>query len=53
MAQKITILPAAKRTWKALSSFGYDINSAIADIVDNSLSRGKASNVYVSFKYTK
>lgn len=53
MAHKITSLPAAKRTLNALRDIGYDINSAIADIVDNSLSRGKASNVYINFDYNK
>ncbi len=53
MAHKITSLPAAKRTLNALRDIGYDINSAIADIVDNSLSRGKASNVFINFEYSK
>ena len=53
MAHKITSLPAAKRTLNALRDIGYDINSAIADIVDNSLSRGKASNVFINFDFTK
>jgi hypothetical protein len=52
MAEKITSLPAAKRTWNALRDIGYDINSAVADIIDNSLSRGNANNVYIKFKYS-
>ena len=50
MAEKITSIPAAKRTINALSDIGYDLNSAIADIVDNSISRGRAKNIHIVFK---
>lgn len=50
MAEKIVSIPAAKRTINALKDIGYDLNSAVADIVDNSISRGKAKNIYIEFK---
>jgi hypothetical protein len=50
MAKTITSIPGAKRTFFALSDIGYDLNSAVADIVDNSISRGKAKNIYIDFK---
>lgn len=49
MADKITSIPGAKRTINALRDLGYDLNSAVADILDNSISRGKAKNVYIDF----
>jgi hypothetical protein len=49
MAEKITSIPGASRTVSALRDFGYDLDSAVADIVDNSISRGKALNVYIDF----
>jgi hypothetical protein len=50
MSEKIVSIPAAKRTINALKDMGYDLNSAVADIVDNSISRGKAKNIFVEFK---
>ena len=50
MAQKIISIPGAKRTTSALKDLGYDINSAVADILDNSISRGGARNVFIDFK---
>jgi len=47
MADKILSVPAAARTFHALRDLGYDLNSAIADIIDNSISRGKAKNIHV------
>ena len=49
MADKIESIPGAKRTIKALRDIGYDLYSAISDILDNSISRGKAKNIFVSF----
>ena len=37
MAEKITSIPGAKRTISALRDLGYDLNSAVADILDNSI----------------
>lgn len=41
--------PRATRTFKALSNIGYDFNSAIADIIDNSIDAG-ANNIYIDFQ---
>ena len=53
MAEKITSIPGAKRTINALRDLGYDLNSAVADILDNSISRGKAKNIYIDFNKDK
>lgn len=50
MSQKILSIPAAKRTINALKDIGYELNSAVADIVDNSISRGKAKNIFIEFR---
>jgi hypothetical protein len=50
MADRITSIPGAKRTFNALSDIGYDLNAAVADILDNSITRGKAKNIYIDFK---
>ena len=49
MAEKITSIPGAKRTINALRDLGYDLNSAVADLLDNSISRGNAKNIYIDF----
>ena len=49
MSQKIVSIPAAKRTINALKDIGYELNSAVSDIVDNSISRGKAKNIFIEF----
>ncbi len=49
MAEKVVSLPAAARTLHALRDLGYDMNSAVADVVDNSISRGRAKNIRVYF----
>ena len=53
MADKIISIPAAGRTFAALRDLGYDLNSAVADILDNSFSRskGNADNIYIWFDY--
>jgi anti-sigma regulatory factor (Ser/Thr protein kinase) len=53
MADKLTSIPGAKRTINALRDIGYDLNSAVADILDNSISRGKAKNIYIDFNKDK
>ena len=53
MADKITSIPGAKRTINALRDLGYDLNSAVADLLDNSISRGKAKNIYIEFNKDK
>lgn len=50
MAEKIISIPGAKRTTSALKDLGYDLNSAVADILDNSISRGEAKNIFIDFK---
>lgn len=48
--KEVTSIPNAGRTFEALRSLGYDLNSAIADVIDNSItSRVKAKNVYIDF----
>lgn len=49
MAEKLTSIPGAKRTINALRDIGYDLNSAVADILDNSITRGKAKNIFIDF----
>ncbi len=49
MADKITSIPGAKRTINALRDLGYDLNSAVSDIIDNSITRGFAENIYIDF----
>jgi hypothetical protein len=53
MADIITSIPGAKRTLNALSDIGYDLNAAVADIIDYSISRGKAKNIYIDFNCNK
>ena len=53
MADKIISIPGAKRTINALRDLGYDLNSAVADILDNSISRGLAKNIYIDFNKDK
>lgn len=49
--QEVLSIPNASKTFKALRSLGYDINSSIADIVDNALtSRVKADKINIIFK---
>jgi hypothetical protein len=49
MAKKIISIPAAARTFGALGDLGHNLNSAVADVIDNSISRGKAKNISVFF----
>lgn len=49
--KEVLSIPNAAKTFKALRSLGYDINSSIADIIDNALtSRVMADSVKVVFK---
>lgn len=47
----IETLPRAARVFKALSNIGYDFNSAIADLIDNSID-AKAKNIHVDLART-
>jgi hypothetical protein len=53
MPEKISSIPGAKRTINALRDLGYDLNSAVADILDNSISRGRAKNILIDFNKDK
>lgn len=47
--KEVTSIPNAFRTIEALRSLGYDLNAAVADVVDNSITPSVASkNVSVS-----
>jgi hypothetical protein len=49
--KEVISIPDASKTFKALRSLGYDINSSIADVIDNALSnKVKADNINVIFK---
>jgi len=50
--ETVESIPSAKRTFQALRSLGYDLNSSVADLVDNSISAG-SKNIYVLFKHIK
>src|SRR4051812_19554707 len=50
MAKKITLIPAAARTFTALGDLGFEFDSAAADVIDNSITRGKAKNIEIIFK---
>ena len=42
--------PEAKSLSQSLRAFGYDISTAIADLIDNSISAG-SKNIYVQFEW--
>lgn len=44
--RKVISIPDAERTFEAIRSLGYDLNSSIADLIDNSISAGGKS-IYV------
>lgn len=50
MAKAEIISPSAKSTINSYRSFGYNLSTAIADIIDNSIS-AKAQNVYLSYEW--
>lgn len=48
----IKSIPNASRTFEALRALGYDLNSAVADVVDNAITdKVAASNVNVTFAF--
>ncbi|MEY2738508.1 MAG: hypothetical protein RL259_417 [Bacteroidota bacterium] len=49
MPEIIKSIPKASRTFNALNGLGYTLPSAVADIIDNSISRGKAKNIHIDF----
>lgn len=49
MPQEITNLPNAGRTFKGLADIGYTFESSVADLLDNSITQGEASNIHVLY----
>lgn len=51
--KEIISIPNASRTFEALRSLGYDLNSSIADVVDNSITdKVDADKVSVNFSFS-
>jgi|HubBroStandDraft_4_1064222.scaffolds.fasta_scaffold01251_8 hypothetical protein len=50
MISRITLLPSARRLMDSLREIGYDLPSALADIVDNSIA-AQATHVDLSFAF--
>jgi hypothetical protein len=51
MKQDIIIEGSPARLIEALSHIGYSLQSSVCDLVDNSISHGKAKNIFVIFDY--
>ena len=50
----IESIPNATRTFEALRSLGYDLNSSIADVIDNAVTeKVKAKKINVNFSFNK
>lgn len=50
----IESIPNAERTFEALRSLGYDLNSSVADIIDNAITdSSKAQNINIFFRRRK
>jgi hypothetical protein len=47
MPQKIIIEPDPNRTLGVFSNLGYTLQASIGDLVDNSISAGKANNIHI------
>ena len=44
-------IPSAARGINAFRDMGYTFHSAVGDIIDNSISHGKAENIYIKLDY--
>lgn len=52
--KRVESIPNAQRTFRALRSLGYDLNSSIADIVDNSINpRVSSKNIKVKIGFNE
>lgn len=49
MPKEITNTPVAIRTLRGLSDIGYTFESAVADLIDNSISQGEAKNILINY----
>ena len=49
MPKEITNTPVAARTFRGLSDIGYTFESAVADLLDNSLTQGEAKNILINY----
>lgn len=49
MPKEITNIPVASRTFKGLSDIGYTFESAVADLLDNSITQGEAKNIIIIY----
>ena len=49
MPIEITNTPNASRTLQGLSDIGYTFESAVADLIDNSITQGAANNIIITY----
>lgn len=52
--KEVTSIPIASRTFEALRNLGYNLNSSIADVVDNAVNKQVAAkNITVNFSFER
>ena len=51
MKKDIIIEGSPARLIEGLSHIGYSLQSSVCDLIDNSISHGKAKNIFVVFEY--
>jgi hypothetical protein len=49
MPKEVTNTPVAARTFRGLSDIGYTFESAVADLLDNSITQGEAKNIIINY----
>ena len=49
MPKEITNTPVAFRTFQGLSDIGYTFESAVADLLDNSITQGESKNIIINY----